>query len=542
MPDALFISPKELKSHLRSAAECAVVDVREEGEFSESHLLLASCVPLSHIEQRICRLVPRRSVLLVLVDGDGRRGGLADRAANLLGRNGYSQVRILAGGTAGWQRAGYQLFSGINVPSKAFGEIVEHLDGTPSISADDLEQMLRSGSKPVVLDSRTFEEYASATIPGAISCPGGELVHRFGQAVSDAGQLVVVNCAGRTRSIIGAQSLISAGVPNKVVALRNGVMGWRLAGHTVEEKANRSVRKPATDRGWNLPFHVSDLRENAGVKSIAVTEVAAFASDPDRTTHIFDVRSPAEYLDGHLAEAVNAPGGQLIQATDAYIATRNARIVLIDDDGTRASMTGWWLLRMGWPEVFTCRLGAGAKLVSGPLPPSVLGEVPRAVPSILPEDLVPLLGREDVAILDLADSLTYRRGHIPGAWFIVRARLEDDLPRVSIARPSKVVIVSPDGALARRAAPEIADITGWNVEILEGGTAAWIALGRNLEGGHLRMASEPTDIWYRPSERPSQVEAAMQEYLSWEIGLVERVIEDGDAPFLKLLNENRSHA
>ncbi|MGE0154199.1 MAG: rhodanese-like domain-containing protein [Reyranellaceae bacterium] len=541
MQEIRLIRPQELKARLRSPAECALIDVREEGEFSESHLLLASCIPLSHLELRIRRMVPRNDVFLVLVDGEGGTGGLADRAARLLGDNGYSDVHVLAGGTAGWQQAGYELFSGINVPSKAFGEIVEHQDGTPSISADELSAMLKGEAKPVILDSRTFEEYALATIPGAISCPGGELVHRFKEAVASPDRLVVVNCAGRTRSIIGAQSLIAAGVPNRVVALRNGVMGWRLAGHSVEANAGRTVQAPAAPDAAALPPAVPELRRNSGLTEIDARQAAAMVAEPQRTTYLIDIRSPAEYRSGHLPDAVNAPGGQLIQATDAYMATRNARIVLVDDDGTRASMTGWWLARMGWPEIYACRIGQEAALVSGPMPRLMLAEAPQDVRTISAADLARQLGEGNVVVLDLSDSLAYRRGHIPGAWFVVRARLRDDLPSVPIPPRSGIVVVAPDDALARLAARDVAGIAGRQVAVLEGGMAAWIAQGRALESGHLRMASAPTDVWYRPSERPSGVEAAMQEYLSWEIGLVERVVKDGDAPFLKLIDAGGQH-
>lgn len=536
-----FIRPQELKSRLRSGDEIALIDVREEGEFSELHLLLASCIPLSHLELRVRRMVPRQSAPVVVVDGDGRRNGLAERASRLLGASGYEDVQVLSGGTAGWGQAGYELFSGINVPSKAFGEIVEHEDGTPSISADELVKIQEGADRPVLLDSRTFEEYALATIPSAISCPGGELVHRFRQVVANPDQLVVVNCAGRTRSIIGAQSLISAGVPNRVVALRNGVMGWRLAGHAVETNADRTIGDPEV--GFDeLPFRVLELREQARLKEIASSELAALAADPRRTTYLIDVRSPAEYRRGHLAEALNVPGGQLIQATDAILATRNARIVLIDDDGTRASMTAWWLVRMGWPEVHTHRLGKDSRLVSGSMPLLVLGEAPRDVATISVDELARQLGDGTAVVFDLSDSLTYRRGHIPRAWFIVRARLIEDLAAVSLPQQARVVVTAQDDVLARLVTREIAVMTGRDAAVLEGGTAAWIAQGRSLESGHTRMASAPTDVWYRPSERPSGVEAAMQEYLTWEVGLVERVVKDGDAPFLKLLGSSRHSA
>src|SRR6185312_12580626 len=155
-----------------------------------------------------------------------------ERAASVLTQAGYTDVSILTGGIAAWEAAGFELFSGVNVPSKAFGEFVEHEKGTPSVSAEELNALMQSGADMVVLDSRPFDEFSRVSIPTGVDVPGAELVLHVHDMAPKPDTLVVVNCAGRTRSIIGAQSLINAGVPNKVVALRNGTMGWSLAGFT----------------------------------------------------------------------------------------------------------------------------------------------------------------------------------------------------------------------------------------------------------------------------------------------------------------------
>ena len=81
--------------------------------------------------------------------------------------------------------------------------------------------------------------------------PGAELVLRIRDIAPSPETMVVVNCAGRTRSIIGAQSLINAGVPNKVVALRNGTMGWNLAGLTCDSgKARRAPEVSGDGLVW----------------------------------------------------------------------------------------------------------------------------------------------------------------------------------------------------------------------------------------------------------------------------------------------------
>src|SRR5215813_5845492 len=234
------ISPNVVKSMLADGAELALIDVREELTFSKSHLLWARDVPLSRLELRFARLVPRQSTRIVLCD-DG--DGLVERAASVLESSGYTDLSFIDGGITAWRKAGFVLFSGVHVPSKAFGEFVEHDSGTPNISAAELNAMMRDGTELKVLDSRPFDEYTRVSIPTGINVPGAELVLRIRDIVPSPSTTIVVNCAGRTRSIIGAQSLINAGVRNKVIALRNGTMGWHLAGLACD--SGKTVRAPA---------------------------------------------------------------------------------------------------------------------------------------------------------------------------------------------------------------------------------------------------------------------------------------------------------
>ena len=234
-------SAAELAAMLEDGGELALLDVREEGVFAEGHLFHAVSLPLSRLELRLARLVPRLTTRIVLCDADD---GLAQRAAAKLRGFGYRNVSVLAGGVAAWRALGHELFAGVYVPSKAFGEHVEHRDGTPSISPEELAAKQRAGEKMVVLDSRPLSEFQRMSLPGALDCPGAELVHRIFEVAADPDTLVVVNCAGRTRSIIGAQSLRNAGVPHRVVALRNGTMGWTLAGLELEHGKREMAPPP----------------------------------------------------------------------------------------------------------------------------------------------------------------------------------------------------------------------------------------------------------------------------------------------------------
>src|SRR6201981_860662 len=247
------ITAAQLRDRFRSGGEIAIVDAREEGVFHERHLLMASCLPLSRLELLASGLLPRRSAPIVVCD-DGE--GLAQRASARLTEGGYTDVSVLAGGIAAWGAAGFPVYSGVHVPSKAFAEVVEHEYGTPWISAEELAERQKRPEPMVIFDSRSYEEYHSNTIPGAISVPGAELVYRFGELVPSQDTFVVVNCGGRTRSIIGAQSLIDAGVPNRVVSLKDGTMAWHLAGLGVA--AGATARAPEVS-----PAGVVAARERA---------------------------------------------------------------------------------------------------------------------------------------------------------------------------------------------------------------------------------------------------------------------------------------
>jgi len=512
------IAPQEVRAlvgELRaSGGELAILDVREEGVHARAHLFLASSAPLSQLELRIHRLVPHLATRIVLVDDDEH---LAQRAGQVLRRLGYRDLHVLAGGIGGWKAAGYELYSGVHVPSKAFGEHVEHHESTPRIAAADLKAKLDAGEDLVVLDSRPMSEYRVMNIPGALDCPGAELVYRVHEAAPRPETLVVVNCAGRTRSIIGAQSLINAGIPNKVVALKNGTMGWHLAGLELERGQARMAPPPSTEALAKAKAAAQSVAKRFSIRFLSMNEIERLKGEKDRTLYLFDVRSPEEYSAGHLAGSISAPGGQLVQATDTYAAVHGARLALVDDHGVRATMTASWLVQMGWPEVFVV---TGAPLDSKEVP---FQSTPPACALITAQQLK----AGGVLVLDFATSLQYRAGHIPGAAFAIRSRLSSHLGSFS----GRVVCTSPDGMLARFAAADLSELLKREVLALEGGTAAWRKAGLPMEAGETRLLDPPEDVYYKPYDHKSQVEAAMQDYLQWEVNLVEQIRRDPDCRF-----------
>jgi rhodanese-related sulfurtransferase len=522
------IDARGLKAQLHDGGEIALLDAREEGPFSRRHLLLASCVPLSRLELLVDDLVPRRAARVVWCD-DGE--GLALRAAHRMGALGYRDVAVLEGGIAAWEAAGYRLYSGVHVPSKAFAEVVEHEAGTPWISAPDLQKLIDSGADIRIFDSRSYDEYHNNSIPTAISVPGAELVYRFTDLTPSPATTVIVNCGGRTRSIIGAQSLIDAGFANKIMSLKDGTMAWHLAGLGVVSGATGrppEVSAAGLSAGREAASRVAARCDIPQIDKATLERWRAEAAQ--RTLYVLDVRTPEEYEAGHLRGARSAPGGQLVQETDAHVAIWGARIVLVDDNGVRATMTASWLKQMGWADVAVLTAGPiEGDWVSGRHVPRVLGLDGAAPAAIEASELRRALASGSAVVVDLDFSRRYGQGHIPGAWFATRARLPDALAKLPAA--GTIVLTSPDGRLAQLAAAELAGVATVPVMVLAGGTEAWVAAGLPLEQGATHLADAADDVVLSARERGQDREAAMREYLEWEINLVNDMASDDDHRF-----------
>ena len=529
-----LLTVQQVKAMLKSGEVFAFFDVREEGEFStQGHPLFATPLPLSRLEPRALALLPDPHTRIVLMD-DGEEGqaGRANRAAAKLSALGYTNLAVVAGGLKAWRDAGFEVFTGVNVPSKAFGEIVEHGNDTPRIDAADVQKMIDDKADMVILDSRPLPEFTNMSIPGGIDCPGAELVYRVKDFVTRPETLVVVNCAGRTRSIIGAQSLINAGLPNKVMALKNGTMGWHLAGLKVARGETRSFGPQGPEAAKFAQAAAANIAGKMGIRRIDRAGLAALEKKGGPLYRL-DVRDPAEYAKGHLPGFRHAAGGQLVQATDQYVGARNATIVLHDNDGVRATMTVHWLLQMGWKETYVLdHTPTAAELTTEAEPRYPAGFAVPKVATVTAAELQKALAT--TLVIDLDTSLKYRDGHVPGAWFAVRANLGRTLSEMLAkqAGTARVVLVAPDAEIGALAAAEIADLTGGvPLAVLTGGMKAWREAGFEVETGHVRMADPPTDVWYRPYDFKEDVEAAMRQYLDWEVDLVPQVERDGDARF-----------
>ena len=517
------ISCKSAKEIIHSRVECALLDIREHGQYGEGHPFLSVNCPYSDFEQSVARLIPNTKVPVILMDN---ADGIAEKAADLMNTMGYSAVSIMDGGAPAWSKEGYTLYKGVNLPSKTLGEVIEHHEHPKVISPQTLAEW-KSQAKPMYLfDCRPPNEYDKMTIPGALCVPNGELAHRLGALVQDSETPIVVTCAGRTRGLIGAAGLERLGLSNPIYAVENGTQGWALASYSLSHKNGQPEMPALDDTGLAISRKRAEaLIAKENLRCISIEEFEDLANDTNRTLYLVDVRSISEYSRGHLPGAVLSWSGQVSQAPDLIIGVRRARVVLSDDTGMRAAIAAVWLRAIQY-EVYILRETSPSSLK-----PNWQRSAPR-LPECQPleqltaQTALQALQTGQAQLIDLRSSQDFRKGHIQSAHWASRARLgsvDKTRPAILLANNAPAAAYTADDL--RRSGVEV-------IGQINGGMEAWGEVSYALESS----PSNPPDedcidfLFFVHDRHDGNLESARR-YLEWETGLIGMLDEDEHASF-----------
>lgn len=514
------VTASELNTLMQSEAELGLIDVREYGEYNTSHIPGFSPLPRRLLEFRAAELVPYKGVNLVVCDDDGKR---ADLAAATLERMGYAQVSVLSGGANRWAYEGFPTEWGINVPSKDFGERVQVERNIPEIDAEELEQRISNGEVKVIVDTRTPREHTSYCIPGSRSVPGGELALHIWDLVDDVDTPVVVHCAGRTRSIIGTGLLQRMGFKN-ARGLRNGTMGWSMAGLDLEVGSPLTDSEAASDDARSkAEVFARKVTSEDGVQILDIGSLQELITKVDsETVYLIDVRTVEEFVDGHIPGFRWYPGGQAVQQSDDVVAVRTGRIVFCCDSTTRGFTTASWFRQMGYPNVYAVEGGtsawanSGLQLESGMPQQELFGldEAQDKVRHIAPSGLEKRLqSATPPTMLFVGTSREFADGHVPGARWMPRGWLELSIDELTSDKSSELVVICIDGVNSILAAATLDEMGYQNVSVLDGGMRAWTDKRLSVETGLTGVMNPPGDMVAFGTER-NWAEAI--NYLRWE--------------------------
>ncbi len=511
----------------------ALIDVREPGEYNASHIPGSSLISRRMLEFDLAAAVPHPSTKVVLCDDDGRR---VERAVSTVEQMGYSDVAWLDGGVNRWMSLDHPTEWGVNVPSKDFGEKMEVVHHVPEIDAIELHARMERGEKMVILDTRTPEEYRRFCIPGGQSLPGGELALRITDVTADLDPdtTVVVNCAGRTRSIIGTRILQRMGLDRDIVGLKNGTSGWVLAGYELETGADRDRLPSVSEDGRAAAeAYAERCAQEDGVRFIGVDGLDELINrSSGESVYFIDVRTAEEYDAGRIRGFRWFPGGQCVQRSDDVAVVKNAPIVFCCDGKARATLTASWYRQLGYGEVYALDGGTNAWVaagrplesgfsvgalfdgsISGDGDPGLLMDARRQIATVSAQALEQ---DESAVVLFVDTSRDFSRGHVPGARWAPRGWLEWQVAEFVPSQESRVVVTCGDGRQSLLAAATLLEMGYSNVATLEGGMAAWNATGFPVEEGLSGVMRPPADIVF---SGPDRTYADMQHYLRWETEL-----------------------
>ncbi len=410
----------------------ALIDTRERRDYVNGHWFGSTNLPLSQLWQTITRMVPDRSFPIHLLDWQDKA---SDTAVTQLHSLGYRNVTRCK--TRPLPAFGHGYVKGEFVWSKVFGEVVAHTAGLPEITPADY---LAQHKNAHLFDVRPTAEYTQFTIPGSKSLPNSLLLANMGQ-LKQSGELALLHCAGRTRSIIGACTLKAAGYDGPFAIFKGGTQAWQLDGLEREFNARRLAATetdnvaPARDflNKWRIQYDAVDNKDlNAFIAA-------------NSTSLLFDVSDDA--ATGQLADhnIIKISGTNLIQQTDRSIACYHVPVVLIDHgSGSRAAFAAYWLASMGFDVGVVLLKEKIANALSKAPPHNKLNTSydVLSVPQLLE------LRENSYRLIDVRPSREYAEAHLSGSHWANISELIEDRAHAS----NEIVVIGGSIAQATNAA------------------------------------------------------------------------------------------
>jgi rhodanese-related sulfurtransferase len=426
-------------------------------------------------------------------------------------------VAVLDGGLHSWKVAGGDTIHGWSLRGKEYGERLHVQEQIPDMTVENLHARLAQGEQLYILDSRTEPEFLTAHLPGAYSTPGGQLPLQVTDIVPDRQDMVITNCAGRTRSILAAHTLRRMGFAN-VYALKGGTGAWRIAGYGAELQSGPSAPQPplsAASKAAALQFAARVAAEDK-IPFLSPQNLKA-RQDQGELLYILDVRALEEYRAGHIPGARFCPGTQAALLVESLVGVKNATIATTCDDRARASLAASLLRDMGYPHVSVLDGGTQGWAAQGfPLEPGEPEEIDYGQPvwlarlllglpaGVMPQELpIPGLAearaqatflapvilkdklgaKEHLVLLDVRSAGEFATAHVPGGRWLSRGRLDLQIEHEAPDKQTEVVLYCRKGKESTLSVPTLKSLGYQRVTVLQGGFAAWTEAGFPVEQG-----------------------------------------------------------
>jgi hypothetical protein len=212
-----------------------------------------------------------------------------------------------------------------------------------------------------------------------------------------------------------------------------------------------------------------------------------------------------------------------VQATDEWVAVRNARIVLTDDTQLRAATTAMWLRAMGHQVWVLDEDASQAPETSA----NAASDSSTLLPALELHELSARLAAGAI-LLDVSPSMNFRKAHITGANWAIRPRLD----QLDLGGASEIILAGGDVSAISGIAFDLQQKYAVQVLCLQGGPEEWAAAGLSVVATpEIPSDSECLDYLFFVHDRHDGNPDASRRYLAWELGLVAQLDEQERSVF-----------
>lgn len=240
LPDGFNgIKPENALKELSADVKPFLIDVRDEKDIADGGFIAgAVLIPIRTLTQNL-DMLPAQDQPILIYCGIGHRGAIAVEILNLLG---YTNVRSISGGFAGWKAAGLPVETGVpaapvasEAPAPEFDPalfdavdqfLTNMADGFYAVSPTNALKALSADPKPFLIDVRGEQELKdNGYIDGQVNIPLRTLLDNPDLLPVDKDTPIIVYCAVGHRGAMAMTTLRLLGYTD-VSSIGGGFNNW----------------------------------------------------------------------------------------------------------------------------------------------------------------------------------------------------------------------------------------------------------------------------------------------------------------------------
>ena len=304
----------------RNGAKALFIDARPNAKYKKSTIPSSINIPDTEYDKYVGQLkdVPKNKELIVYCGG--WKCGKSPKVANMLKKDGFTNVKLYQAGEPQWIKKNYKEVD-IAVVKAA-----------------------QSKNSALIIDARPYKMFLKETIPGAISIPDTEMDKLKGRFPVYQKEKIIVFCGGYkcAKSHKVAKKLISLGYKD-VAVFAAGMPVWKKAGLATTKSASKVVNEEAPKKAMMSKNGLKLGPDEGSVdgywfdKLIKANKVPSYVQ-------IVDVTSADEFKAGHLKGAINIHA-EKFKANDFYAKLPKGKTIVFNCTAGGRSIEAWQKLK-----------------------------------------------------------------------------------------------------------------------------------------------------------------------------------------------------